>query len=268
MSTIIVPAAIVRELRGALYIAMSSAAEQLASLGYERGTTLDQWQKWTATFDRARSLLDRIGWQDREPETDVELDIDHHRRALTDTLGEDLLLIRSIAADSATEPAIRPQYAERVRAVEGFALSAGLDLERERVERRITIPADFTDVLLDSLLEAMRHGAEAIQDCGLDAALYSGPLARFDSIRAALDAIEWGERAGIDADAHAGALRSALAARLDLERHMMADGIASIAKGHKGAEQQRDTAHAYTLAIEQFMDAAGLEIPKAGEPDA
>jgi hypothetical protein len=93
-------------------------------------------------------------------------------------------------------------------------------------------------------------------------------LEHFDSIRELVDAIGWGSRADIDLDLHGHALQQALAGRLELERFMMADAAESVEKGHKGAEQARDREYGYALEIERFLDAAGLEIPKAGAQDA
>lgn len=268
MSTITIPADIVRELRSALYVAMSGAAEELATLGYERGTTFARWQTWTATFDRARSLLDRIGWQDREPETDVQLDTDVHRRALTDTLAADLRLMRSIADDSDSGLADRAGWAARARAVEGFALSAGLDLESDPVEQRVTIPGDFMDLLVEALLTSFRHAAQEVEDAGLAPEVYPDRLERFDAIRWLLDALGWGARGavGIDLDAHRDVLQQTLSDRLDMERAFMADADNSASA--EGASEQRQRAYAYALEVERFMDSAGLTIPQEGERDA
>jgi hypothetical protein len=266
MNTITIPAAVVSELRGALYHRIGSFGEDIATVNHEprNAAQLLEWTEPIAVFSRSCALLGRIGWVAREPEQDAAVDLDRYRWALTHVLGSDRDLARSIATEhdaTTTEPE-RQQAAERASAIEAFAASAGLELDNEG-ERYVTVPEDFADVLFEALIGELRQAAQDVE---------GGPdpdaLEQFDSIRELLDAIGWGDRRRIDLDLYGYALQQVLAERLSLERFMEACAVESIEKGHDGAEQARDRAYAYTLQIEAFMDSAGLTIPEAVEQDA
>jgi hypothetical protein len=265
MSTTI-PAAVVRELRGALYHRIGSFGEDIATVNHEprNAEQLAEWSEPIAVFNRSCALLGRIGWVAREPEQDAAVDLDRYRWALTHVLGSDRDLARSIATehDPTTTAPERQQAAERASAIEAFAASAGLELDGEH-ERYVTVPDDFDALLVETLIGDLQTAAQNVEG-GPDA----DSLERFDSIRELLDAIGWGESGRIDLDLYGYALARALADRLDLERHMAADAAESVEKGHKNAEQARDHAYRYALQIETFMHDAGLTIPPAGEQDA
>jgi hypothetical protein len=159
----------------------------------------------------------------------------------------------------------RDEARARVRTIQAWAEGVGLDLDTEPVEHQITVPDDCAGVLLDSLMEALRDAAAKLDDCDApDPEFYRERTAPFEQVRAALDALGWGERSDIDADRHHAALQAALTARLDLERSMMASAAESVEKGHEGGEEGRQTAYRYMLAIEALMHDAGLDIPETG----
>lgn len=217
-----------------------------------------------ARLDRTRAVLGVIRDRGRDPERDVEFELARHRRAIVDALRDYLPGERSLIA----EPGERKRTATRVQAVEVFVESAGLDLSAESVEHRVTVPADFVGLLVEALLSELILAAQHVEDAGLDPASYPRPLARFDAIRALLDAIGWGEHdiTEIDLDDHQDVLARALAARLAMERDCIIDAEGSPTA--RGAREQREHAHGYALQIERFMHDAGLEIPEAGERDA
>ncbi len=267
MSTITIPAAVVRELRGALYHRIGSFGEDIASINHEptNAEELAEWSEPIAVFNRSCALLNRIGWLAHDPEQGTEIDLDRYRWTIEHVLGSDLELHRSIATEPSritTEPE-RQRAAEHASTLEAFAADAGLDLDAEHGGHYVTVPCDFADVLVETLLTDLQTAAQNVEG-GPDA----DALERFDAIRELLDAIGWGEGERIDLDLYGYALARALADRLDLERHMAADAAESVEKGHKNAEQARDHAYRYALQIETFMHDVGLTIPKACEQDA
>jgi hypothetical protein len=267
MNTTTIPAAVVRELRGALYHRIGSFGEDIASINHEptNAEQLLEWSEPIAVFNRFCALLGRIGWIAREPEQNAAVDLDRYRWTLTHVLGSDRDLARSIATEhtSTTTEDERKQAAERASAIESFAASVGLELGNEG-ERYVTVPEDFADVLFESLIGELRQAGAAIET-----APDRDALEHFDSIRELLDAIGWGSGERIDLDLYGDALRQVLANRLSLERYMLADAAESVEKGHKGAEQARERAYAYALEIERFLHEAGLPIPpEGGESDA
>jgi hypothetical protein len=265
MSTITIPAPVVRELRGSLCNHLIGLSEEIGSLFHEprNAEQLARWSEPLAVLNRARALLERIGWIAREDEPDAEIDLDRYRWTVEHVLGSDLDLFRSIERGSTTTDAERENAIAKAHAIEEFAESIGLHLDDGHDGHHVTVPADFADVLVETLLGDLQTAAQNVEG-GPDA----DALERFDAIRELLDAIGWGERERIDLDLYGYALQRALADRLELERLMMADAAESVEKRHKNAEQARDRAYAYALEIERFMDSAGLTIPQEGEPDA
>jgi hypothetical protein len=250
-----VPAAVVLELRGALYHQLGSTAEDLASADYDPpADRLSEWSEPLARLDRARVLLDRIGWVRSNPETGAEIDLDRHRRVILDALGTDLSIQRSLAGERDV------RASAHVLAIEAFAASADLDLDRDH-EQRITVPDDTLDLLTRCLLSIMREAAELVEQCGFNGDDYAEPLERFDVIRAALDAIKWGARADIDVSAHRWALQLALTERLASERDAVRDALESIERDRKGGVRELQRARGYMQQIETLMTDAGLDIP-------
>jgi hypothetical protein len=263
MSTTI-PAAVALELRGALYLQLGGLAETLATVNREpTAEQLHEWSEPIAVLKRSCALLDRLGWVAREPEPDARVDLDRYRPVILDALRTDLDIQRSLMSEpGAAAEGQRQRASSNARTIETFAKAAGLDLDLEREARRITVPDDFTELLLDALLGELRQATQEVE---------SGPdpesLEHFDAIRELLDAIDWGAVRKIDVDLYGYALQRVLAGRLDLERYMLASAVESVEKGHDEAEQARDRAYAYTLEVERFMEAAGFEIPEAGAPE-
>lgn len=267
MSTITIPAGVVRELRGSLCNHLIGLSEEIGSLGREptNAEQLAQWTEPIVILGRSCALLERIGWVAREDEPDAEIDVDRYRWTIVHVLSSDLELWRSIMREQGKLPteAERQRASAKAQMIEEFAASVGLDLDEEHDGHYVTVPDDFADLLVETLIGDLQTAAQSVES-GPDA----DALERFDAIRELLDAIGWGEGRRIDLDLYGYALQTALADRLGLERLMMADATESVEKGHKGAEQARDRAYGYALQIERFMDSAGLTIPEAGGQDA
>jgi hypothetical protein len=151
-----------------------------------------------------------------------------------------------------------PPSPRRTRSKE-FAESAGLRLDDEHDGHYVTVPDDFADELVETLIGELRQAGAAIE-VGPDRDV----LERFDAIRELLDAIGWGDGERIDLDLYGYALQRALADRLELERLMMADAAESVEKGHKNAEQARDRAYGYTLEIETVHGRGRARDPEGG----
>lgn len=266
MSTI--PAAVVQGLRGALYHQLGGTAEDLAALSYEPPAgRLYEWSEPIARFDRARALLDRIGWVAPDPERDVQIDLDRHRRVIADALANELVTFRSLASEKGKAAKDQRREARaRVARIEAFVESAGVDVVHEP-EQRITVPEDFLGLLTEALLSDMQDAAQGVERAGargqFDRVSYLDALERFDSIRALLVALGWGTVAEIDMDPHRDVLQRALAGRLETEHCFMDD--AKECSTAEGAERQYKRAHAYALQLEAFMRDAALEIPDAGD---
>jgi hypothetical protein len=271
MSTIAIPAAVATELRSALYHQLGSRAEEIATARREP-TAEDEWRAPVDRFGRACALLDVIGWGACEPEPDLEVD-NRHRPTLAAALGDDLEILRWLAGERGEHAeGQRERATARAQIIEAFAESAGLQLDADEpdgVPRRIIVVSDeFLPLLSESLLEAMRDTAEAVEQAGFDVDSYREPLARLDRLRALLDAMEWGEHADIDLHVHREALQDALSERLATERSMMAEGAKSAREGRESGEQQREQAQGYVRQIEAFARDAGLDVSEGGERDA
>jgi hypothetical protein len=83
-----IPAAAVLRLREALYSQLGKVAEELDQIVVSAGRAHDDWSEPVARFDRTRALLDVLGWNERDPELDVEIDLDRHRRVIVEALSE------------------------------------------------------------------------------------------------------------------------------------------------------------------------------------
>jgi len=91
MSTASIPAEGVLQLRSAIYQELGSIAEDLASVHREpTGEQHGEWAELVERFDRTRALLDRIGWRTRDPEHDIEIDLDKHKATALTALHEQL----------------------------------------------------------------------------------------------------------------------------------------------------------------------------------
>jgi hypothetical protein len=255
-----IPADVLPGLRGALYHQLGGTAEDLAALSYQPpAERLAEWSEPIARFDRARALLDRVGWVAPDPEQDVDIDLDRHRRVLADALANELVVRRSLASEPG-EGADIARAGGEVLMIEAFVRSVGVDVVHEP-EQQVTVPEDFLGLLTESVQADLREAAEAIEVARDDVELCADALERLDADRALLDALGWGTVATLDVDPHRDVLARALAERLELERGFLADAERSRAAG---AEDQHQRAYRYALQIESFMETIGMEIP-AGE---
>ncbi len=260
-----IPAAVVRQLRGALFGQLGSVAEDLAALNNEPGREVrGEWSEHIERFDRTRALLDRIGWSEQAAEGPTEIDLDRHRRAIVDSLRSDLEVARSLV-DEEGDAAEGQRWRARAEAqrIEAFAEAAGLDLAADP-EQVVTVPQDFLPTLREAVLLELQEAAILMEAVAFDPDSRRDTLERFDAIRAVLAAIE-GAVAEIDVGAHRGVLQDALAERLRAERLAVTDGREGAEKGYRDAELQVQEASRNALAIERFMGTAGLETPAAGE---
>jgi hypothetical protein len=268
MSTII-PAPVVTQLRGALYHQISREAEPFGDLDYEPQAAIDctwpvpmaavaGWGESFPAIDRARALLDRIGWAACDPEQDVAIDLERHRRVLADALANELLVRRSLA----TEPGEaaegqRERASAQVAQIEAFVTAAGVDVEHEP-EQTVTVPDDHMNVLMESLMERLRFAAEQVEGADLDETAYPDRLERFDAVRATLDAIGWGEVQAFDANPHMDVLADALGERLETERALSAS-----ARSSAGENNRREVVRAdrYAVQVETLFRLVGLAVP-------
>jgi hypothetical protein len=125
-----IPAKAVLRLREALYGELGDVAEELASVS-RRPRARQQRDKWAqpvARFDRTRALLDGIGWVQRDPEQDVEIDLDRHRQAIVEALTAALEGERHLMAErgARAKQQRRNAHARAVR-IEAFMTAAGLE---------------------------------------------------------------------------------------------------------------------------------------------
>jgi len=89
--TIAIPADVVVQLREGLFSQLGDVAQGLAAVIVRpAGARRREWVEPVALFDRARAVLDLIGWEQRDPEPDVEVDLHPHRRAIEAALCREL----------------------------------------------------------------------------------------------------------------------------------------------------------------------------------
>lgn len=147
MSATTIPAEAVRLLRAGLYDALGEFREAIDSVivspDCERHG--DLLAEPVAKFDRARAVLDVIGWSEHEHEPDAVIDLDPHRPAIQAALSEQLRFERDRIAE-ATDDSVRMRADLAQIAIERFALSASLDLtsqeggeEKKDRERRVAL---------------------------------------------------------------------------------------------------------------------------------
>ncbi len=204
-----------------------------------------------AHFDRTRRLLDEIGWSERNPERDAEIDLDQHRQAIIEALTDQLAVERDMVATGRKDrDEVQRQLASaRAHTITTWAQRVGLQLDASRH----IIPAEFRPLLTECLLGVMQDAAADVEGCGFDAEAYPEPLERLDRIRAALDATGWGAGADIDLGAHRDALQDALSDRLETEHHL-------VSEQGQAAKKQRQRACRYALQIEAWAESVGLEV--------
>ena len=116
-----VPAAAVPRLREALYRQIGTTAEEIDQIILWAGRAHDDWSALVARFDRARVVLDVIGWNDRTRERDTEIDLDQHREVIVEALRDELDAERYLMSDkgaaqrsgSASRPALTHALSKR-----------------------------------------------------------------------------------------------------------------------------------------------------------
>jgi hypothetical protein len=92
MPTKTIPAPIARLLRSGAYMTLSLAADDISEIAAssERATpqTRTAFERQLARFDRARALLDLLGWQDthRAVTLDAPLDLEPHREEFSEAV--------------------------------------------------------------------------------------------------------------------------------------------------------------------------------------
>lgn len=123
-----IPADAVAQLREALYSELGNVAEEVDAIVVTSGRARDDWSPPVPRFDRARALLDELGWNERDPERDVEVDLDCHRQVIVEALSEALEGERYLMNEQGRH-AGRQRRNSRARAatIEAFMTAAGLE---------------------------------------------------------------------------------------------------------------------------------------------
>jgi hypothetical protein len=126
---ITIPADAVLRLREALYSQLGDVAEELASADRRPGREVhDEWSEAVARFDRTRALLDEIGWSERDPERDVEVDLDRHRHVIVDALSDQLDAEHFLMAEHGQAAEKQRQRArDHALTIASFMAAAGLE---------------------------------------------------------------------------------------------------------------------------------------------
>jgi hypothetical protein len=125
---ITIPAEAVLRLREALYSQLGEVAEELASADRRPGREIhDEWSVAVGRFDRTRALLDEIGWSERDPELDADIDLDQHRQVIVVALSDQLEAERYLMAEQGQTAAQQRQRARgHALTIESFMSAAGL----------------------------------------------------------------------------------------------------------------------------------------------
>jgi hypothetical protein len=136
MSTMLtVPAEMVGHLRSGLHSGIGDAAETIAQVVCEpsREEHSEWYREPLSHFDRARALLDTIGWAATDPPAEVSVDLREHRHAVLDALGvamivadADLKAVQTVRAANGKDTIRRVlALGEYVAAVEAQADALG-----------------------------------------------------------------------------------------------------------------------------------------------
>jgi hypothetical protein len=105
MTTITIPARIVRYLREALHSQLGMAAEDIGQASHEAGRAKPVlYAEPMERFDRFRALLDLIGWKDETDERPAAINLVGHREALLSALQAQVETEREMTRD---DPALR-----------------------------------------------------------------------------------------------------------------------------------------------------------------
>jgi hypothetical protein len=125
-----IPADAVLRLRDALYGYLGEVAEELASITHSQGREHADWSEPVARFDRTRALLDVAGWNERDPERDVTIDLDQHREVIGNALRDALATEHHFMAEQGDRAAAQRQRAyTRALTIETWAENVGLDVQ-------------------------------------------------------------------------------------------------------------------------------------------
>lgn len=101
-AVVVVPGDVVVRLRGALFLELADFAGDLEPVASTAAHLRDRgWVEPVARFDRARAVLDLIGWESRDPEVVVELDMRWYGQAIRDALERELDSMRDLAQEDA-----------------------------------------------------------------------------------------------------------------------------------------------------------------------
>jgi hypothetical protein len=123
-----IPAEAVVQLREALYSELGKVAQELDEIVVTTGRAQDDWSPPVARFDRTRALLDEIGWNERDPERDVEINPDRHRRVMVEALSEAREGEHYLMSEKGEHAAQQRRNAHaRAATIEAFMAAAGLD---------------------------------------------------------------------------------------------------------------------------------------------
>jgi hypothetical protein len=93
-TTVVVPDHMVGHLRSGLYTLIGDAAEELSRIVETRNRELrpESYEEPLEHLDRARALLNVIGWEATEPTASAHVALREHQRALMNALNAALLI--------------------------------------------------------------------------------------------------------------------------------------------------------------------------------
>lgn len=140
-NTLVVPAELVRSLRGGLHSAFGVAAEEIATLSMEarRERDPDLYRESLAQFDRVRALLDVIGWVEVDPPVEVRFDLREHWQAALEALDNEIGAVKDRVKEAAAvdaeraergEPPKREATIQRARALRKFTAKVQARVDR------------------------------------------------------------------------------------------------------------------------------------------
>ncbi len=132
MTTITIPARIVRYLREGLHTQLGMAAEDIGQANHEGGRLRPiLYAEPLERFDRTRALLDVIGWKDENDEGPAIVNLVGHRLALLSALQAQVETERDMTDDDPALKGAEKQIAcarRRVADLEQFLALASVSL--------------------------------------------------------------------------------------------------------------------------------------------
>jgi hypothetical protein len=133
MTTITIPARIVRYLREGLHTQLGIAAEGIGEANHEGGRLRPVlYAEPLERFDHARALLDLIGWKDKADEGLAIVDLADHRPVLLAALQAQLETERNMTNEDPALKGAEKQIAcahQRMAEIEQFLTVANPDIE-------------------------------------------------------------------------------------------------------------------------------------------